>query len=448
MKSYSFKHFSLLFTFFLLTTGLTGWAQAVPVTIGKDDQGNWQLYRNGEPYYIKGVGGKEHLDVALEIGANSFRTWSPDDADEVLAIAEELDMTVMMGLWVGHERHGFDYNNEAKVQAQLEYFTSVVEKYKDHPNILLWGIGNEVDLFYSNTKVWDAIEDIAAMVKRIDPNHPTSTVTAGLDSREVKLIMEKAPSIDIYGINTYGDIGIVKDTIRAAGWEGPYIISEWGPTGHWEVAKTIWGAPVEQSSSEKAVSYRNRYKDYIASDREMCIGSYVFLWGQKQETTSTWYGMFSNEGYSSEAINVLEELWTGDIPANRAPGIEKVLLNGLKKGDSILLTADHLYEAEVFINDPDGDNLKYIWEVVKESQDTKAGGDAETRPPSVKGLGVKSKGNSVKFRAPADEGPYRLFFFAYDGNDHYAYTNVPFYVMPAGEDDKQGRPVTFKKRSL
>ena len=82
----------------------------------------------------------------------------------------------------------------------------------------------------ANTKVWNAIEDIAAMIHQIDPNHPTSTVTAGLDPAEVRLIMANAPSIDIYGINTYGDIGIVPDTIRSAGWQGPYIISEWGPT--------------------------------------------------------------------------------------------------------------------------------------------------------------------------------------------------------------------------
>lgn len=115
-------------------------------------------------------------------------------------------MTVMLGLWVQHERHGFDYDNESKVKAQLDYFTEVVKTYKDHPALLLWGVGNEVDLFYSNTKVWNAIEDIAAMIHQIDPNHPTSTVTAGLDPAEVRLIMANAPSIDIYGINTYGDI--------------------------------------------------------------------------------------------------------------------------------------------------------------------------------------------------------------------------------------------------
>ena len=45
------------------------------------------------------------------------------------------------------KRYGFDYDNESKVKAQLDYFTEVVKTYKDHPALLLWGVGNEVDLF-------------------------------------------------------------------------------------------------------------------------------------------------------------------------------------------------------------------------------------------------------------------------------------------------------------
>lgn len=442
------KKILIICMLFCCSSPFLGYGQAIPVTVEISPEGKWQLMRAGQPYYIQGVGGDDYLEKALAIGANSIRTWSPDNAQDVLDAAQKLGMTVTMGLWVQHERHGYDYNNKEKVQAQLEYFTSIVQKYKDHPALLMWGVGNEVDLFYSNTKVWDAVEDIAAMIHQLDPNHPTTTITAGLDAEEVRLIKEKAPSIDIYGINTYGDIGKVPALIRSAGWEGPYIIAEWGPTGHWEVKKTRWDAPVEQSSTEKATTYRNRYQQYIAGDADKCIGSYVFLWGQKQETTATWYGMFSNEGYSSEAVDVLEQIWTGKKPANSAPMLDSASLNQLKKGEDIILTANQKWTATAWITDPDGDRIKYEWEVVNESQDIKSGGDAESRPPAVKGLGMKKKGNTVTFRAPAEEGPYRLFLFAYDGNDHYAYTNIPFYVLPAENDEDGKRPVSFKKVEL
>ena len=41
-------------------------------------------------------------------------------------------------------------NNTAKVKAQLNHFKKMVDKFKNHPALLLWGIGNELDLFSLN----------------------------------------------------------------------------------------------------------------------------------------------------------------------------------------------------------------------------------------------------------------------------------------------------------
>ncbi|MBY0423997.1 MAG: hypothetical protein K2Q22_00035, partial [Cytophagales bacterium] len=173
--------------------------------------GQWQLMRNGEPYFIKGAGGTVFMDRVKAYGGNSVRTWGDDNAGAILDSAYKYGLTVMLGLWLGHERHGFDYDNKEAVKMQTLRFKETVLKYKDHPALLLWGIGNEVDLFYTNTNVWYAVQEIAKMVHELDPNHPTSTVTAGLDTLETRLIMERCPDIDIYGVNTYGDIGGVRD---------------------------------------------------------------------------------------------------------------------------------------------------------------------------------------------------------------------------------------------
>ncbi len=427
---------------------VTANAQAIKVEIRKADDGNWQLYRAGEPYYIKGAGGSTQLDKLVSIGGNSIRTWSTDNAREVLDAAHAKGLTVMMGLWVQHERHGFDYNDKEKVRLQLEAFTQVVKELKDHPALLLWGVGNEVDLFYKNTSVWDAVNDIAKMIHEVDPNHPTCTVTAGLDPEEVRLIQAKAPHIDIYGINTYGDLGKVKEGIRKAGWQGPYIISEWGPNGHWEVSKTAWGAPVEQTSTEKANSYEERYTQFIAGDKEMCIGSYVFLWGQKQETTSTWYGLFSERGEACEALDRIERIWTGKPSANSAPGIDSLKVEGQERGSPIYLVAESVFETSVAINDPDGDKLKVSWQLIPESTDIRAGGDAETAPQAIPGSLLKNKGEQARFRAPRAEGAYRVFVTITDGKGHYAYGNAPVYVVPRDKNAEPARAVSFKKMSL
>jgi hypothetical protein len=335
-----------------------------------------------------------------------------------------------------------------KVKAQYDHFTSVVKELKDHPALLMWGVGNEVDLFYKNTNVWYAVEEVAKMIHEVDPNHPTCTVTAGFDPLEGKLIMERAPSIDIYGINTYGDIAGVRKGIEQLGWKGPYMITEWGPNGHWEVQKAKWGAPIEQNSHEKAVSYTQRYTECIAADPAKCIGSFVFLWGQKQETTSTWYGLFSEKGEWSEAVDGLHRLWKGTAPSNEAPILRPSSLNGSSKFGNIEITAGNKCQAVLEVLDPNNDKLKIVAHVIPESTDIKAGGDAEAAPAPLTGLRLRVKGNEVSFYAPGNVGQYRLFVFVYDERGGYAYENIPFLVTPRDPNAPAARPVSFKRFTM
>ncbi len=419
-------------------------SQPQHVEVKLNARNEYRLFKNGEEFYVKGAGGTEHWDQVTPAGGNAVRTWSTDNARAYLDEAQRLGLMVMMGLWVQHERHGFDYDNEAKVKMQLDNFRKVVMELKDHPALLLWGVGNEVDLFYSNTKVWKAVNDIAKMIHEIDPHHPTTTVTAGLDPEEVKCIMKDAPEIDIYSINTYGGIGDVRANLRNYGWKGPYLITEWGPNGHWEVGKTSWGSPIEQTSSEKAKSYRERYLGEIEKDAQYCMGSFVFLWGQKQETTSTWYGLFSESGLQSEAIDVLKEVWSHLTVTNHAPSIQRFTLMDKIPSESVTMYSDDWAKANVQFSDMDGDDCKVKWMVVPESQDIKSGGDAESKPMAVSGV-IKKKGlNDVSFRAPNVAGGYRLFVEIYDNQGHYGYANFPFLVLERTPGMPPSRTVKVK----
>ncbi|MEM1057541.1 MAG: glycoside hydrolase family 2 TIM barrel-domain containing protein [Bacteroidota bacterium] len=415
---------------------------AIPVELQQNEDGSWTMLRGGEPYYIRGVGGKVFLDRAVASGANSIRTWGAGEAVPVLDEAHEKGLSVVFGLWAGVERQGFDYGDTKAVRAQLERFREVVRTYKDHPAILMWGLGNENDLFYTDFRVWDALNDIAEMIHEEDPNHPVMHVTAGLDVAEVQLIMERAPAIDVYGINTYGELvggtselrsygyegPSVGTTLRRAGWDGPYVIAEWGPDGHWEVPKTAWGVPIEQTSHEKAQMYRIRYERGIAADPSHCIGSYAFLWGEKQETTPTWYGIFTPGGYETEVLDELQNLWTGEYPDNRAPALTAYTVDGQDRFASPFFDPREEITFNVTVTDPDGDNLRYVWELLPESTDIRAGGDAEERPDAVRIDRVREEGGSLTIRTPRVEGPYRMFIYAYDGNGNVATANLPFYV--------------------
>ena len=417
-----------LFFFFSFLFGVSLFAQSnyEKTQIVKVKSG-FQLLRNGAPYYVKGGGGSKHLKELAEIGGNSIRTWGIENGSAILDSAHKHGLTVCMGLWVNHERHGFDYNDEYSVKAQLKGFENAILKFKDHPALLMWAVGNEVDLFYSNFMVWNAVEEIAALIKRLDPNHPTMTVTAGIDVAEVSMIKRFCPSIDILGINTYGGIAPLADQIRKYGWEKPYMVTEWGPYGHWESPTTSWGVSVEANSSEKAKMRLTSYK-HISKDQEMCIGSYAFLWGHKQEQTPTWYGIFTEDGKGTESVDVLNSYWAQNQKKNKAPVLGSFSLNNKTKYESIKVKKRKECEFVVDVKDFEKDSLTFIYELMKESTDKKAGGDFEAKMNGLEYKTITQSDGQIIIKAPSRSGAYRFYVYVSDNLNNVATANIPFYV--------------------
>ena len=404
-----------------------------PIKVELQNHNNiYRLLKDGKPYFVVGAGTSiDKIPILAENGANSCRTWSTEmpeyKADEFLDLAHEYGLTVTMGLDVKKERLGFDYNDSVAVRKQFEYLKQEVLKYKDHPALLIWGIGNELNLNYSNPKVWDAVNEIAKMIHEIDPNHPTTTMLAGINKYDVDEIAKRCPDLDFLSIQMYGDLPNLQTRIVESGYSGPYLVTEWGATGHWEVARTSWDAPIEQTSREKAESYIHRYELAIQLDSLHCLGSYVFYWGQKQERTPTWSGLFTEDGYPTETIDAMHKIWKEEWPENRAPRLDSLRLNGYSAFDNIKLHASRKYDAEVFIHNFENDSLKYKWEILQESTDLGVGGDYESRPQSLEGL-IVNNNNRIELKAPDKKGAYRLFVYVMDNQRKVATANIPFFV--------------------
>ncbi|WP_316742912.1 glycoside hydrolase family 2 TIM barrel-domain containing protein [Pedobacter antarcticus] len=426
MNFSALKTLPLLILFSIAFSTLAQKQQPVKTEIIKRD-GGYTLLRGGKPYFIKGAGGTNYMDRLKAYGGNSIRTWNTTNGQKVLDDAQGLGLTVTMGIGVGIERHGFNYDDPAAVAAQLERIREEVLKYKDHPALLAWGIGNELNLEYKNPKVWDAVNEIAEMIHQLDPNHLVTTMLAGINQREIDYIKEKCPALDLISVQVYGGLASVPDQIKATGWDKAYMVTEWGPTGHWEGPQTPWKASVEETSSEKAAVYKSHYEASILKDKH-CIGSYVFLWGQKQERTPTWYGLFTEAGEENEVVDVMQYLWSGKWPKNRAPHLESFRLDGKKVLDFIYLSPGKIYPAEISVTDPDNDKLTTRWELLPESTDLKTGGDRETRPKAIPDLVKSTAVDKAMVTAPDREGAYRLFIYVSDGNNNVATANIPFLV--------------------
>ncbi len=399
------------------------------------DNNQYQILVDGEPFFAKGAGLEFGNMQALKAhGGNTFRTWRFDNGKqtglEVLNKADSLGLMVVMGLEVAKERHGFDYDDEIAVEEQKQSLLAEVRQMKDHPALLAYGLGNELNLRYTNKKVWNAVNDLALAIKEIDPNHPITTMLAGAGKNEITDIMERSPNLDFLSFQIYGDILNLPRYINESGYEGPYFITEWGATGHWEVGQTSWGQPIEQNSRDKANVYLMRYQEVIEKNSDKCIGSFVFLWGQKQERTPTWYGLFLESGEETPAVDAMHFAWNNTWPSNQTPQLNKFLLDNKTAFQNIILKTGHSYNATVEAFDNEMDSLFYHWEILKEVEDhlQSDGGDFEPVPEKLFSQDTSGAENSIDIVSPNTPGEYRLYVYVGDGHNHSAYANIPFMV--------------------
>jgi hypothetical protein len=395
----------------------------------------FRLLRDGTPYRIRGAAGIDHLDVLAACGGNAIRTWDAEsaaretDGESLLDRAHRLGITVTIGLWLGHERHGFRYDDPTQVARQRQDVEAAVRRFKDHPALLFWGLGNEMEGAANNgadERIWKEVNHLAGLIRAIDPHHPVMTIVANVNDDKVAAIVRHAPAVDVLGINAYAGAGGVGAAAKRMGWTKPYCVTEYGLPGPWETAQTEWKAPIEPTSRQKAATYATTTTEILADDKQ-CFGTYAFLWGSKQEATASWFGMFLPTGEKTITVDAVTRAWTGDWPTNRAPVLDEAavpLASQVVKPEATL-------DALARYHDPEGRPLSYEWEVRRESDDRREGGDRERAPPVVAGCIVTSGSDGrVMLRAPAEPGAYRLFVTVRDREGSGCMDNWPFQVAP------------------
>jgi hypothetical protein len=395
---------------------------AVPRVEIVGEPGAWQLLRDGQPFFVKGAGGDGDYHRLVRIGGNTIRTYSSVRVEDPLRRARGAGLAVMFGLWIGHERHGFSYADEAAVERQRRMVIEAVKTHRDNPDIIMWAVGNEMEGDGSNPALWREINHLARLVKELD-SRPVLTVLAGAAPQKLDAVRHYCPDLDLLGINAYGGLPGVRDRMLKHLPDMPYMITEFGARGHWESPKTPWGVEYEQTSSEKAAMILSGWQDHIAGNAGRCLGGFVFRWGWKQEATHTWFALLERDGSPTAGVDALERAWTGRWPSKRAPEIEPLALptlaEPLKPGQRVPLN--------VVARPMSQSQLRYRWAVYEESRDRKSGGDAEASPPEVAGAIESADRPNARLRAPGP-GRYRVFVTVRDSEGRVATANQPFVV--------------------
>ncbi len=407
----------VILIFFLLTLSpQSSFAANKVELVGGPD--NWKLMLNGKEFFVKGLCwgvdlNKENEDyyfgLVKELGANTIRVWGIGGETQYLmdALAKH-GLMMDLGIWL--QQHGWvnyvnDDNYKEKTLREIE---ENVRRFRDHPALLMWNIGNEVIFTLKTEKEKIAfakyLEEICRMVHKLDPDHPIVSTSAWAFS--FPYFKEYTPSLDIYGTNCFGLGGILKarEELKKLNVDRPYLVTEFGNTGDWEAPKDLNGQPIDLSDVEKAQAYRDMWQKAILTDKDKNnLGGFAFIFGDKEDFGGVWYNLFMN-GKKRMSYWVVRELFTGQKARNLPAQIQEFTMDktsGIEPGEKIIIKLVAL--------DPEGDSLDYEFKI---------SGLAEYGNKIIKLESEKIYGNTFAVKMPVKEGVYRIYAYVTDGKEN------------------------------
>ncbi len=394
----------------------------------KKENGKYTIYKDGKPFFIKGASGNEHFGLLAQYGGNTVRYWDTVAIEEILNLAKKHKLSVILGFDMPKSQYNYYYNDTLQTKLQYDAFKRIVNKHKNHPSLLMWCLGNELRFPFDlkHQKFYKQYNSLVTMIHENDPDHPIITST---DVKADVLSIKLRTDIDIIAFNLFGNINSFRKDAKwvLKFWNGPYLITEWANDGPWVGTNhTAWGAYYEPNSTIKAKILKERYLSSMPTEDPKFLGSLMFYWGQKQETTHTWFSLFDKNGAKTEAVGVAEYLWKGKKIEHLPPQIDQMLIDGKTTLDNILLNAGSKAEAQLFLKNPT--HLKTIrWEIYKEDWFTREDNKLN-KPILVESFSSSGAIKKVTFNAPKKQGPYRFFISVYDNKGNVANCNTPFYV--------------------
>lgn len=401
----------------------------------KEKNGQFSIYKDNQPFLVKGGVGFTHIKELAECGGNTLTCWDTAALENALREASLYHVYVIIGLDIPDGQNLEFYNDKKNASALFNAYSGIVNKYRDHPAVLAYCLGNELTFpfTFTSTSFYKTYDRLLAMINNIDPQHPVGTSTMNVATKNILNIRWRLPGLDFICINTYNrikTIGQDLDKIKLF-WNGPYLVSEWSPDGGWEANNTTWGAPIENTSTKRAEKFYEFYKNYMPLNDPRFLGSVAFYWGSRVEYTYTWYSVFNDDGSPTEIKEVLNNCWTDTITTHQSPLIQYMLIDSLGANDNIILSAGSTHKAAVLLQDhqPD-DSLHYYWKVLEEDwQNWGKSWKNFKKPKPVAALVPDSTLPAGNFTAPVKEGPYRIFVTVYNSKGYCATSNTPIYVV-------------------
>ncbi|MGK5445959.1 discoidin domain-containing protein [Streptomyces radiopugnans] len=409
---------------------------AVKVT---GSQGNWQLTVGGQPYTVKGLtwgpsvaDAPKYMPDLKSMGVNTIRTWGTDASTKpLLDTAAANGIRVINGFWLqpgGGPGSGGCVNyvtDTAYKNNMLTEFAKWVDAYKSHPATLMWNVGNESVLglqnCYSGTELetqrnayTSFVNDVAKKIHSIDPDHPVTSTDAWTGAWPY--YKRNAPDLDLYSMNSYGDICNVQEDWEQGGYTKPYIITEGGPAGEWEVPDDANGIPDEPTDVAKAEGYTQAW-NCITGHRGVALGATLFHYGTEYDFGGIWFNLLPG-GHKRLSYYAVKQAYTESTSGDNTPPV----ITNMAVSPASSAPAGQEFTVRADVRDPDGDPIRYK---------ILLSGNYATGDKGLVEAKWRSTGNGTfAVTAPEKLGVWKVYLQAEDGHGNAGIETKSVKVVP------------------
>lgn len=233
---------------------------------------------------LASVGGEEGVKMMAKAGIRTVRTYYPPSEDLLDAFAK-YGIKVIVGFPHYDDRNHTSYYSEDKqpylgnelIDISRGGYQVYIQRYKDHPAILMWELGNEYNYLFREHQEWLPLEDwwqelkeATTEIHRIDPNHPVSTTLADMYLSD-DVPQAEAAGVDVIGLNCYrwDDYSSAVRDIKAL-TDLPMYLSEGGADSY-----DINEGKENQAEQKQAIE---NIWDSIKDENEQFLGITFMTW--------------------------------------------------------------------------------------------------------------------------------------------------------------------------
>ncbi|MET8227137.1 discoidin domain-containing protein [Streptomyces sp. NPDC005301] len=418
-------------------------------------QGNWQLTVDGRPYQVKGLtwgpsvaDADRYLPDLRSMGVNTIRTWGTDASSKPLFDSAAANgIKVIAGFWLqpgGGPGSGgcVNYLTDTTYKNQvLDEFPKWAATYKDNPGVLMWNVGNESVLGLQNCYSGDELErqrnayttlvnDITRKIHAVDPNHPVTSTDAWTGAWPY--YKRNAPDLDLYAVNAYDAVCDVRANWQQGGYTKPYIVTETGPAGEWEVPDDANGVPKEPTDQAKAEGYTRAW-NCVTGHQGVALGATMFHYGTEYDFGGIWFNLLP-AGQKRLSYYAVKKAYGADTSRDNTPPVVPELA---LDADPSKVPAGRQVTVSAKATDPDGDPVSY--EVLVNSNYVDQSKQLNSLPATDLG------GGRLRFTAPDRPGVWKLYVKATDGKGNVGVETRSIRVVAPpvnGTDVALGKPAT------